>query len=178
MTSAADLISAVQAALADRTDAEDRVAIPGDLPTQPGQFPMLKVRVAAEAKSATGRGTIGFNTLVTIRVLSEVSEPVDPDDDMLVASIQAKLLALKTQVERAIINNGPLFRIVQQLASVQTQFAYTASATRLAGLQSDYTFEIYEGAEDFAPVDADDVEALDLVATNYPPAGFSASLHP
>ena len=178
MTTITDVATAMQAALVNQTDAAGRVAVPGDLPTQSDQFPILKLRVVSESKTPLGRGTPQFNTLVTIRVLGEVSEPVDPDDDLLVATIQAKLLALKTQIERAIINSYPLFRIVQQLASVQTQFAFTASAQRLAGIQSDYAFEIYEGPEDFAPVDADDLEAVDLDATHYPPAGFAANLQP
>lgn len=176
MTSATDVVAAMTAALVGRTAAGDRIAVPGDLPLQPDQFPALKVRIVAEGKTSTGRGTIGFTTLVTIRVQGEVSEPVDPDDDLLVATTMAKLLVLKRQAERAIIGDGALFRVVQQLASVTTQFAYGVQAQRLAGIQSDYVFEIYEGAEDFAAIEDEPIDAIDLAASHYPPAGLTASL--
>lgn len=172
MTTEVEVFAALQTALADKTDAEDRVAVPGDLPTQSDQFPILKARVLAEDKQSTGHGSISFLTLLTIRINGEVSEPVDPDDEMLVATIQTKLLALKRQVEIAIINSYPLFRIVQRLVSVQSQFAYTASAARLAGIQSDYTFELYQDADDFAPLDVDDITEIQAVDPLHPPIGL------
>lgn len=172
MTTAADVQDGVASALAGRTAADQRIAIPGDLPTQPGQFPILKVRTFAESKQSTGRGSIAFLTLVTIRVTGEVSEPVDIDDDILVAPIQAKLLALKEQVERAVINSYPLFGIVQQLVSVQTQFAYVANATRLAGIQSDYTFEIFQTADDFAPLETSPITELQAGDPLHPGLGL------
>lgn len=172
MTTPIELLESVQFVLNGRTAAEDRIAIPGDLPTQPDQLPILKVRIVAESKQSTGRGSIGFTTIVTIRVMGEVSELADIDDDMLVSAVQAKLLALKAQVERAIINSYPLFRIVQQLVSVQTQFAYTANATHLAGIQSDYAFEIFESADDFAPLDVDDITEMHAVDPLHPPIGI------
>lgn len=172
MTTEVEVFAALQDALADKTDAEGRIAVPGDLPTQSDQFPMLKARVLAEDKQATGHGSISFLTLLTIRINGEVSEPVDPDDDILVATIQAKLLALKRQVEIAIINSYPLFRIVQRLVGVQSQFAYTASATRLAGIQCDYTFELYQDADDFAPLPADEITELRAVDPLHPPVAL------
>ena len=175
MTTASDVFAAVKDAIDGRTDAGSRIAVPGDLPTQRGQFPIWKLRIVAEHKQSTGRGSISFTALVTIRALAEVSEPVDPDADMLFSEVQAKLLALKDQAERAIINSYPLFRIVQQLVSVQTQFAYAANATHLAGIQSDYIFEIYQTADDFAPLDTDPLTELQADDPLHP--GLGLQLH-
>lgn len=172
MTTEVEVFAALQAALTGKTDADDRVAIPGDLPTQSDQFPILKARVLAEDKQSSGHGSISFTTLLTIRINGEVSEPVDPDDDLLVATIQAKLLALKRQVEIAIINSYPLFRIVQRLVGVQSQFAYSANATRLAGIQCDYTFELYQDADDFAPLDVDTITELQAADPLHPPVAL------
>ncbi|MGW8134143.1 hypothetical protein ACWGNZ_00690 [Sphingomonas zeae] len=172
MTTIADVVDGMHAALLGRTDADQRVAIPGDLPTQQNQQPILKLRVLAENKQSTGRGSIGFLTLVTIRLLGEVSEPVDPDDDILVSTVQASLLALKDQAERAVINSYPLFAIVQQLVSVQTQFAFTANAQHLSGIQSDYTFEIFQTADDFAPLEADPITELQAGDPLHPGLGL------
>lgn len=169
MTTAADVANAVRDALMGRTAAGERIAVPGELPTQPNQYPIQKVRIVAESKQSTGRGSIGFLTLVTIRVIGEVGEPVDAENDLLVSPAIAKLLALKEQTERAIINSYPLFRIVQQLAGVQTQFAYDANALRLAGIQSDYAFEMFQSAEDFAPLDVDDLTDMHAVDPLHPP---------
>lgn len=175
MTTTADVWTAMHAALIGKTAADERVAVPGDLPTQQNQQPILKLRVLAENKQSTGRGSIGFLTLVTVRLLGEVSEPVDPDDDLLVSTVQASLLALKDQAERAIINSYPLFSIVQQLLSVQTQFAYTANAQHLAGIQSDYTFEIFQTADDFAPLETSPISQLQADDPLHP--GLGLHLH-
>jgi hypothetical protein len=55
---------------------------------------------------------------------------------------------------------------------VQSQFAYTASATRLAGIQCDYTFELYQDADDFAPLPADEITELRAVDPLHPPVAL------
>lgn len=148
-----DLVAAVFARLEDGsypTSAEGRVDRPGLLPTQPDGYPRVKLRMIGETKQGQGRGSIGFTTTPVIRVVGEVSAPVSVNDARA-SEIEQKLWPLKAEIERAIINSYPLFEQVQQLVSVQTQFAFEAQATMLAGIQSDYTFEIYETAEDFAP---------------------------
>lgn len=157
MTTAAALFDLIAAVFDQREDqtwptiAEGRVDRPGVLPTQPDDYPRLKLRLIGETKLGDGRGSIGFTTTPVIRILGEVSAPVSVDD-VRVSDIESQLWAFKAQIERAIINSYPLFEQVQQLVSVQTQFAFDAQATMLAGIQSDFTFEIYESAEDFAPL--------------------------
>lgn len=183
MTTSADLFELVFAALAPDpvspdspppTAAGDNVDRPGIVPTQSDQYPRISVRMISETKQSQGRGSIGFITSTTIRVVGVASAPVSIDD-VRVSMIEAKIWQLKAQIERAIINSYPLFSSVQQLASVQTQLAFDAQATMLAGVQSDYTFEIYEDADDFAPIPAD---VLDEITAHLPGngPGFTAAL--
>ncbi|MDH4745826.1 hypothetical protein OMP43_17510 [Sphingomonas sp. CBMAI 2297] len=169
MTTAADLFDLVVAVFAQREDqswptsAEGRVDSPGVLPTQPDDYPRTKLRLIGETKLGQGRGSIGFVTTPIIRVISEVSAPVSITDAKS-SEVEERLWAIKAENERAIINSQPLFQHVQQLISVQTQFAFEAQATMLAGIQSDYTFEIYETAEDFAPLPTEIL--TEIVATD------------
>lgn len=165
--SAADVMAAVAAALgptngAFPTAAGSRISLPGMLPTQSDQYPRLKLRFVSETKQSLGRGSVAFTTTVTIRVDGEVSEPVPLLDDVNRSAVECRLTVLKTQVERAIINSYPLFGMVQQLAGVATQWAYSAQDTMLGGIQSDYTFEIFEDETDFPPPDGEPIAGFDV----------------
>ncbi len=186
MTTSADLLDLVEAALLGpnaasepavyATSAADRVKRPGDLPTQADQYPILKLRVVSESRQSLGRGDVQFDTTVTIRVVGEVSAPA-AIGDVSTSTAEARLWALKREYEMAIINSYPLFRVVQELAGVNTQLAFCGEqATHLAGIQSDFAFEIYEGADDFAPIET--VALTDVTAQdrNHPPTGFTADL--
>jgi len=155
------------------TSAEDRVRRPGDLPTQPDSYPLLKLRMVAETKQSLGRGTPGWLVLVTIRIIGEVSAPAIAAEP-LTSEIEGRLWQLKGEVERAVINSYPLFTHVQQLASVQSQLAYALEGKHLAGVQSDYTFEIVESGEDFATPPTEDLVELRGTAPLHPGLGFYA----
>lgn len=173
MASADDVFAAVQAALGTTTV---RLSIPGDLATpQNGVYPNLKLRIEGDNKLSMGRSSVGFTTTVVIRIIGEVSEPVAIDDDVAVSQVIAKLLVLKRIVERAVINSYPLFNIVQQLTSVTTQFSYVAADTRLAGVQSDYAFEIFETADDFAPLEVDDLALIAALDPHHPGVGLTVA---
>lgn len=153
------------------TSAADRVRRPGDLPTQPDVYPVLKLRMIGETKQSLGRGTPGWLVTVTIRVIGETAAPALVSDPKS-SEIEARLWLLKDEIERAIINSYPLFSHVQQLAAVQTQLAFALEGKHLAGIQSDYTFEIVESGEDFAPLAADEITELHAVDPLHPPIGI------
>jgi hypothetical protein len=179
MTTTADIFDLVYAALAPApgapapTDAGERVHRPGMLPTQSDDYPQIKTRVVSESRQSLGRGAVEFTTTATIRAIGEVSAPV-----MLVdvqkSDVEVKLWALKRQIEMAVIGSYPLFRVVQQLASVQAQLNFDVQNTMLAGIQIDLAFEFYEGPEDFAPPAADEIDGFDCHTPAGP--GFSTSL--
>ncbi len=119
------------------------------------------MRLVSETKQWQGRGSIGFTTTATIRVVGEASAPVSIDDARS-SEIEAQVWSLKRQIELAIINSYPLFGLVQQLASVQTQLSYDAQSRMLGGVQMDLTFEFYEDENDFPPPAAAEVAGFDV----------------
>lgn len=179
MTTTSQLVDLVFAQLtaAGATDAADRVYRVGDWPTQSDQYPIQKLRVTRETKQSLGRGGgPGFTVTATIRIIGEVSAPVEVDDAGAAAA-EAALWRLQRQNEVAVIGSYALERKIQQILSVDSQLAYTSdAATHLAGIQTDLTVEFYQGPEDFAPVEADDLTEVEAELTNQPPHGFSLTL--
>ncbi|KQN00567.1 hypothetical protein [Sphingomonas sp. Leaf25] len=179
MTTSLDLLDAVHAAIvAAGTDADDQVFRPGDWPTQPDQYPITKLRLIAEDRQSLGRsGPAEFLTTATVRVVSEVSAPVELDNAGATTA-EGLLWRIKRQTEVAIVNGYPLSSMIQQITSMRSQLAFTSEgATHLAGIQTDIALEFYEGPESFAPQDADDLDRLDL-ATALPPAGLTVAFPP
>ena len=179
MTTSLHIKNLVDAALTGYpgTDAKDRVYRPGALPTQTDQYPNLRTRLTAESRQSLGRGgPPEFTTLCTVRIIGEVSAPASIAD-VTSSTIEAQLWALKRQVEVAVINSYPLFSRIQQLASIQAQLAYTSeAATHLAGIQIDMAFEFYEGPEDFAPIETDDLTDADITASNFTTTGIDIDI--
>lgn len=188
MTTISDLLGMVQKALLGpnatlpapsyATDAGGRVYMPGDWPTQGGQYPILKVSVPRDIKQSIGRsGPPEFTVTTTIRIVGEVSVPGQANDAGAAVALAAAL-QLGRQIEIAVIGSYPLTASIQQIASVDTQIAFQDGETHLAGVQMDLTLEYYQGPEDFAPIAADDIDEMDVTLTNYPPLGFTADLNP
>lgn len=179
MTSSDEILDLMHAALTAEgaTDAGGRVARPGDLPTQLGQYPIHKLRLIGESRQSLGRGGVQFVTTATVRVVTEMSEPA-PFEPGVLSPAEAALWTIKKQVERAIINSYPLFRVIQQLASINSQLAFTAQATHLAGIQSDFAFEFYEGADSFARLPLNDLTEIVAEDPLHPPVRIRAPLIP
>lgn len=177
MTTSLDLLDATHAALiAADTDAAADVFRPGDWPTQPDQYPITKLRLISEDRQQIGRsGPAEFITTATVRLVSEVSAPVELDNAGATKA-EALLWRLKRQNEVAIVNSYPLAGMIQQIVSMRSQLAFTSEgATHLAGIQTDIAYEFYEGPESFAPHEADDLDGVDL-ATALPPTGLTVDL--
>lgn len=159
------------------TDAKGAVFKPGDWPTQEGQYPILKLRLVSEHRRSLGpHGPAEFETTATIRISGEVSAPAQVDN-LGAADAEARLWRLKRQVDAAVVNSYPLTQAIQQISAMRAQLAYNSeAATHLAGIQIDVAVEFYEGPENFAPLPADDLNAVHLDANHYPPTGFTAPL--
>ena len=178
MTSSPTLLDAVHLAIVEaQTEAADNVYRPGDWPTQPDQYPIVKMRIIGEERVSIARGgPPEFTTTTTIRLAVEASAPA-LTDDLGATDVEAALWRIKAQVEAAVVNSYPLTSMIQQIASMRSQLAFTSeAATHLAGVQIDIALEFYEGPESFAPVTTDDVDEVRLSAARFPPAGFSADL--
>lgn len=162
-TTSLDLLGMVQAALvACNTDLGNRIYRPGDWPTQPGQYPIGKLRLVSESRLSLGHGaTVEFITTATIRLLLECSEPAQVDDTGA-AAVEQALWQVKRQAEIAVIGSYPLELNIQRVVSIQSQLAFTTAATHLAGVQMDIALEFYEGPESFAPVVSADLDEVDV----------------
>lgn len=157
------------------TAAGQRVYTPGDWPTWDNQYPALKLRVVNEEKISVGRsGPPEFTVTATVRILGQVSAPAAAEDGGAAAA-EDQLWRLARQVEVALINSYPLTSKLQQFPFVRTQLAFSSEGeTHLGGIQIDLGLEFFQ--DDFAPIDADDLDEINLTAANYPNAGFDAVL--
>lgn len=166
-TTSLDLLDMVhQALLAGRTAMEQRIYRPADWPTQPGQYPIGKLRLIGESRQSLGHGaTVEFITTATVRLLIECSEPAQLDDTGA-AAVEQALWLVKRQAEVAVIGSYPLEESIQRFVSIQSQLAFTTAATHLAGVQMDIAMEFYEGPESFAPIDSDDLNEADVTLTD------------
>jgi hypothetical protein len=177
---ASDILDMVVAAITqpNATDAEDRIFRPGDWPSQDGQYPLIKLRVPREFKQSTGRsGAFEFTVTTTVRFEGQVSAPAQVDDGGA-AAVEMQLWRLARQIEIAVIGSYPLGAEIQNIATVDTQLAYSSdSETHLAGVQIDLSIEWFADAEIFAPVQADPIAEIHLEASRFPDGpGFTVEL--
>lgn len=189
ITSGSDILDLIIAAvgpidpaanpLVYRTDAGANVFRPGDWPAQDGQYPLLKARITSEFKQSLSRsGAPEFNVTTTVRVEAQVSAPAAVGDAGAAAA-EAALWRLARQVEVAVIGSYPLTQLIQRIASVSTQLAYSSDGeTHLSGAQIDLAIEWFAGPDCFAPPPYDDLTSAQVTIPNYPPLGFTADLNP
>lgn len=161
------------------SDAGARVYQPGDWPTQPGQMPVIKLRILREHRVSQGRsGAPAYTTTTTIRVIGEV-EAYASEDNAGATMAEAACWRLKRQIEVAIVNAHDLFMRIQQIASIDSQLVLNAEgATHIAAIVMDFAVEFFEGADSFHPDDADDITEMDFTPTPFPPATATFSLTP
>lgn len=150
-------------ALKGKTDAEDRVYSPMDWSTVNAEYPCLIVQTPFDHKRSLGRNVPQFNTVTTVRVTGRVEE-FDGEDDLGGATkAELKLEKLREQIERAVINSYQLTRQIQQFLEVRSQINISAEGEgHLAQLLMDLDIEYYQGAEDFYPIEADPLSAIDI----------------
>ncbi|WP_242183090.1 hypothetical protein [Sphingomonas sp. CARO-RG-8B-R24-01] len=181
MTTSQDLLCLTVAALKGDevvapTDARDRVFSPGDWPTQSDQYPLLKVRLLSETKQSLGKGGIMFRVTATIRILAEVSEPVQFENAGATAA-EIAIWRLVRQCECGVINSYPLTGLLQEFPSIRTELASSSeSATHLAGAQIDIDMEFIQDANDFAPLPVSDLTEIEFDDTAHPGAGLTVPL--
>lgn len=178
MTTSQDLLLLVTAGIAaGNTDAEDRVYHPGDVPAQSARLPLIKARIIRETRvSISGSTAPEFTTTAVIAILGQVSEPAQVENGGATEA-EAKLWALKRQIEIAVVNTYPLMRLIQNIPSIDSYLEYTSqSATHLAGIRVEISLEFYEGPENFAPIAADDIASIGIGINTLPPTGIEVDL--
>ena len=179
MTTSADVLAAFQVALQGSTDAGFRVYSPGDWPSGEATLPLIKLKNPDENREAIGRsGAPQFTTTTTIRVLGEVQATATTDDAGAGAA-EAAIIALKRQIEVAVVNSYPLTGMLQKIASIRAQYSFNAnSAVHLAAVQMDFACEFYEGPENFAAIQTSIPSDVVLTPLNFPPLSADITLTP
>jgi len=178
MTTSQDLLQLVFNALAISGDspaptaAGSRVYMPGDWPTQSGQYPIIKLRLATENRVSMGRNTLLFTTTATVQIIGEVAAPAQPGNAGATAA-ETALWALKRQIEIAVINSYPLMSEIQQFPTINSSVGFDSSGEYHIGtLGIELAMEFVEDADNFAPIAADDLEIVTAEDTNHAPVGF------
>ena len=178
MTTALDLLDLVQQALLTaNTSAGTRVLKPGDWPAWDSQYPVLKLRVTRESKVAlAASGPAEFTATTTISVLGEVSGFASADDGGA-AAVEDALWALAREVEVAVIGSYPLQFSVQEWAAVRSALNFSSEGEKhLASITIEIDLVTFQGSDQFAQIPTDDLDDVDVAATNYSPTGATITL--
>lgn len=178
MTTALELLDIVHCALIDgRTAAGERVYKPGDWSTWDSQYPILKLRVTREAKTGLGvSGPAQFNAITTISVIGQVTGFASVNDGGA-AAVEDALWALSREVEVAVIGSYPLQFVVQEWAAVRSTLAFSSEGEKhLAGIEIEIDLATFQGPDQFAQIPTDDLDDVDVTATNYSPTGATIPL--
>jgi hypothetical protein len=177
---AADIAAIVDlfaAALTGHTDAGAAVFVPRSWPTAPSDMPMLGITPGPELKTGEGRsGAPAFTTAAVIRVMGRLTAKAEAGDAGAAALLGA-MMVLQRQIERAVINEPNLRRVIQQFKSVKVTRQIETKETIVGDLAMDFEVEFYQPAEDFFPIDGDAIETLavyaDLINVFSPSSDFT-----
>ncbi|AYW93903.1 ATP-binding protein [Yersinia pseudotuberculosis] len=153
----------VVAAILGKTDAENRVYSPRDWPTTEEMYPVILVQTLMEEKQSLGRNAPQFNTITTVRITGRLQELDGEHLDDGANKAYLALERLREQIERAVINSYDLTRQTQQFARVRSTIDLdSAGEGHLAQLLMELDIEYYQGPEDFYPINADQLEGMDI----------------
>jgi hypothetical protein len=167
------IVDLFAAALTGHTDAGAAVFVPRTWPTAPSDMPMLGITPGPELKTGEGRsGAPAFTTAAVIRVMGRLTAKAEAGDAGAAALLGA-MMVLQRQIERAVINEPNLRRVIQQFKSVKVTRQIETKETIVGDLAMDFEVEFYQPAEDFFPIDGDAIETLavyaDLINVFSPP---------
>lgn len=177
------LVDTVEASLKGSTGAGDQVFIARTWPLSLSALPAIMVDpIYRERKQSLGRNAPQFTTITTIQVRGRVTSPAGPDDAGALACAEG-LETLKNQIERTVINAAPIMSQIQQFTEIDIEFLLNSEGKQNIGeLQMSMSMEFYEGPDDFAPIDADELERVtvytDLINVASPTNTFNDTPFP
>jgi hypothetical protein len=162
MTTSAELMDLVVAALIDTTDAAKKVYSPRDWPTFDESYPVLFVNDTEEAGDSLGRNAPQFTVTTTVAVEARVQiEPGDGDAGAGLAYDQ--LAVMREQCKRALINYTPLVCKLQQFSFFRARITTDPTGDQHLGrLVFEVGLEFYQGPEDFYPYPVTTLDELHL----------------
>lgn len=189
MTTTSDTVQdLVVAALQGKTLAGGNIFIPRDWPIELDPLPMIKVGTPEERKESLGPNAPQFDVLTTLR-LTAIAKLKATSNDQAAGAAQVVAAVMQRQIERAVINDYDLFRVISEIVSVDTKSQVKSEGSvHLAELTMDFVMKFYQGTEDFAPIDvvpieeimlvADLIDVADLLGTYPPSPDFPYSVEP
>ena len=116
----------VEALINAQTLAGPRVFSPRDTTTYSGSYPAILVQARSERKQGWRKGGLSFTTTASILVNARV-EHIDP------AVVETQLETFQFQIERAIITYYPLYTVIQQFASIDTDVQVASDGKKHIG---------------------------------------------
>jgi hypothetical protein len=133
--------------------------------------------VTRESKVAlSASGPAEFTATTTISVLGEVTGFASADDGGA-AAVEDDLWALAREVEVAVIGSYPLQLSVQEWAAVRSTLNFSAEGEKhLASITIEIDLVTFQGPDQFAQIPTDDLDEVDVAATNCPPTGATITL--
>lgn len=154
ITTADDVMAAFIAALTaapDTTVAGTRVFNPRSWPTPLGDLPILLLQSPVERKESLGPNAPSFDVIVHIKLQGRLTFKALPDDAGAALALDA-LATFQRQIERAVINNFALYRIISEIVSVDIVNEVKSEGNQpIAELTMDFACKFYQGPEAFAP---------------------------
>lgn len=161
---------------AAHTAAGDKIFAVFDFPTESYEYPIIIVheptRTPLETKQSLGPNAPQFTTTAIYQIEARL-EGIDKTE------VNNALNVLDEKIKRALINDYSLTRKIQQFASVETYKDFNTDGKNCLGqISVNLSLEFYEGPEDFASIDADDLDGINVtIDTQSPtdPSGFYAN---
>ena len=183
-TTAESLVDLVVAAMLGRTAAGADVQAYRDwgIQTNAGVFsPKITVDLPDEDKDGLGSaGPATFDTTAIITVHGFVSaiSAAAPGGDGGEVRVRQAVTALRRQIEVAVINDAALMGEISRIKAVRSKMSATGdgNGVHVAEAVLQFAFVFYQGPEDFAPVQADEVDDMRIDVKPLDPAGVDLRL--
>ena len=146
-----------------------------DINTNSGPFtPKITIDLPKEDKESLGNaGPASFNTTARIMLHGFVSAIAasEPGGDGGEIRVRQAALQLRRQIEVAVINDPDLMGSISEIVAVRTEFQASTGNNGLHIIEvgMEFALRFYQGPEDFAPLEADEVDDMHI---DVKPAGL------
>ncbi len=132
-------------------------------PTQDDQLPQVQFALPEEDKQAIGRsGAPQFTALFTLPILI-TSQALGAADEAGAAAARAELADIGRSIERAVVGQPDLMRLIQKVAFIKTHGQVDATGKEVVGRRVMMIgLETYQGPEDFYDEDYPDLDTIDV----------------
>jgi hypothetical protein len=162
------------------TAAGSNVFKPRDWPYDATELPAIRLDLASEDKESwDSPGDAAFTVTATLPIIATVQAAAGSADsgaaDSGAAAVRAALMALRRQIEIAVINYPPLRTAVEKIPFVRSSFKIKADEALHEGeVEIRLGLQFVQTAEDFYPAAVEPFELVALTGTATPDATAAA----